>query len=269
VTSASVEPIFAQPIAGTSVEITNSSGIHAIPIGEYVLASMLAFARRFRPLLERQQHHHWALPEEIYRSLVGVELRGAVLGIVGYGSIGREVARLGTAFGTRVLACKRDPASRADPGWRPEGVGDPEGSIPEAFFGPSGLHEMLGRSDFVVVTCPLTPETAGLIDAAALATMRPGAYLVNVSRGGIVDEPALIEALRAGRIGGAGLDVTAREPLPAESPLFDLPNVLVTPHCSGTTAAYNDRAVEVFCENLRRHLAGRPLLNRIDRALRY
>ncbi len=268
-TSASVERIFEQPLIRSDVTFTNSSGIHAVPIAEYVLGAMLALARHFRELFARAQRRHWSTAAEVYESFVGRELRGATLGIVGYGSIGREVGRLGSSFGMRVLALKRDPAARADSGWMIPGVGDPDGAIPERFFAREELGDLLAQSDYVVLACPLTPATAGLIDAAALRSMRPHAFLVNVSRGALIDESALVGALRCGRFAGAALDVAAIEPLPPESELFDLPNVILTPHCSGTTPSYIDRAVDCFCDNLGRHLAGRPLWNVIDRCRRY
>jgi len=268
-TSASVDQLLGQPIIEAQVVFTNCSGIHAVPIAEYVLASMLAFARHFPELFAQQQQRHWAAPGEVYAGLAGRELRGETLGIIGYGSIGREVARLARCFGMRVLAYKRDPAERSDPGWYLAGTGDPSGAIPAAWFGPGGLHDLLTQADYVVLSCPLTPETENLIDEEALRAMRSHAYLVNVGRGRLVDEEALTRALREGWIGGAGLDVARDEPLPVESELFDLPNVILSPHCSGTTAMYNERVVDVFCANLAHYLAGERLLNVIDRSKGY
>ena len=268
-TSASVERILEQPIIKTDVAITNCSGIHAVPIAEYVFASMLAFSRKLPELLQRQQRRHWSSAPEIYERLRGNELRGATLGILGYGSIGREVGRLGHSFGMKVLACKKDPATRLDKGWQITGVGDPEGEIPEVFYALDQLHEFLSACDYLVLACPLTAETTGVIDAAALKAMRSNAYLVNVGRGKLVDEMALVSALKEGWIAGAGLDVVTIEPLPPESEFFNLPNVILTPHCSGTTAKYDDRATELFCDNLSRYLKGERLLNEINRELGY
>jgi phosphoglycerate dehydrogenase-like enzyme len=200
---------------------------------------------------------------------MGNELRGATLGVLGYGSIGREVGRLGHSFGMRVLACKKDPANRTDNGWQVAGVGDPEGTIPEAFYGLDQFHEFLSACDYLVLACPLTPETTHVIDAPALKAMRSNAYLVNVGRGKLLDETALVLALKEGWIAGAGLDVATIEPLPPESELFDLANVILTPHCSGTTAKYDDRATELFCDNLSRYLQGQRLLNEISRERGY
>lgn len=264
-TSASVEKIFEQRIIKRDVAITNCSGIHAVPIAEYVLLSMLAFSRKLPELFRRQQRRHWSSAPEIYDGLMGNELRDATLGVLGYGSIGREVGRLGHSFGMNVLACKKNPASRRDSGWQVPGAGDPEGSIPEAFYGLDQLHEFLSSCDYLVLACPLTAETTNIIDATALRMMRANAYLVNVGRGKLLDEMALVSALKEGWIAGAGLDVATIEPLPPESELFDLPNVILTPHCSGTTAKYDDRATELFCDNLTRYLQGQRLLNEISR----
>ena len=268
-TSASVEKVLEQPIIETDVVITNCSGIHAVPIAEYVLASILAFSRKLPELLRRQQRRHWSSLPEIYEQLMGIELRGQTLGVLGYGSIGREVARLAQSFGMRVLACKKDPDRRIDAGWCAPGVGDPKGTIPEEFYGSDQLHELVSACDYLVLACPLTVETTGIINAATLKAMRPNAYLVNVGRGKLLDEAALVVALKEGWIAGAGLDVTTIEPLPPESELFDLPNVILTPHCSGTTAMYDERATELFCDNLRRYLAGKRLLNAISQESGY
>jgi phosphoglycerate dehydrogenase-like enzyme len=264
-TSASVERVLEQPIIDSYVVITNCSGIHAVPISEYVLASILAFSRKLPEFFRRQQRRHWSTVPEIYQQLMGIELRGQTLGVLGYGSIGRETARLAQSFGMRVLACKKDPSKRVDNGWCEPGVGDPQGTIPENFYALNQLHEFVSACDYLVLSCPLTAETMGVINAAALKAMRPNAYLVNIGRGKLLDETALVTALKEGWIAGAGLDVTTIEPLPPENELFDLPNVILTPHCSGTTAMYDERATELFCDNLSRYLRGERLLNTISR----
>jgi phosphoglycerate dehydrogenase-like enzyme len=168
-----------------------------------------------------------------------------------------------------VLACKRDVARRADSGYGPPGTGDPEGALPDAWFEPARLRDMLAASDVVVMTAPLTPATAGMIGAGELAAMKPSAYFVNVGRGATVDEVALADALRAGRIAGAAVDVFAQEPPPAGHPLYALDNVILSPHVSGFLPAYDDRCCDLFGENLRRYLSGAPLLNLVDRAVGY
>jgi phosphoglycerate dehydrogenase-like enzyme len=197
------------------------------------------------------------------------ELNGKTLGVIGYGSIGRETARLAKAFGMRVLALKRDPGNRRDEGWCPAGLGDPDGVIPEAFFGSGQRQEILRESDYITVTLPGTKHTRHFIGVSEIAAMRPGAYIVNLGRGEVIDESALIDALKAGKIGGAGLDVFEKEPLPKESPIWDLENVILTPHMSGANRGYMDKACALFADNLRRFSAGQPLLNVVDRQLGY
>lgn len=246
--------------------MTTASGIHATPIAEYTLASMLAFAHRFHQMIRAQPRHEWmrsGFPGTVE------ELRGKTFGIIGYGSIGRESARLAKAFGMRILALKRDPSNRRDEGWCPPGIGDPEGALPEKFFGPDERIELIRESDYLTVTLPGTKQTHGFIGAQEIAAMRPGAYIVNIGRGEVIDEAAMIEALKAGKIGGAGLDVFEKEPLPKESPLWDIESVILTPHMSGANRGYLDKASALFADNLRRFVAGQPLLNVVDRALGY
>jgi phosphoglycerate dehydrogenase-like enzyme len=249
------------------VTITTASGIHAVVIAEYTIASMLAFAHKFHALIRAQIRREWRRPGEFMAS-VDV-MRGRTLGVVGYGSIGRETARLAQALGMRVLALKRAPAEHADPGWMPAGLGDPDGRIPERFYGPEECRAMLAECDYITVTLPLTEATRRFIGAPELEVMKPHAYLVNIGRGDVIDQEALIEALRAGKIGGAGLDVFEREPLESDSPIWGMENVILTPHMSGGFKGYVQTCCEVFAENLRRFVANRPLLNRIDPALGY
>jgi phosphoglycerate dehydrogenase-like enzyme len=248
------------------VIFTTTSGIHAIVIGEYVLALMLAWAQRLPALIDYQRRAEWL--EDRFQLFAPQELRGATVGIVGYGSIGREVGRLASAFGMRVLALQRssDPSDR---GYTITGIGDPNGTIPEHFYRPHELLAMLPECDYVVLAVPLTDFTQNLIGPDELRVMRPSAFLVNIARGGVVDEPALIQALQEGWIAGAGLDVFVQEPLPADSPLWGMDNVILSPHIAGSTPHYFDRAVEIFAENLRRYVAGEPLINRVGRAAGY
>jgi phosphoglycerate dehydrogenase-like enzyme len=252
-------------IAG--LKLTSSSGISATNIGEYILGSMLAYAHQMHLPLRAQMRHEW-LPNRNFMKTV-FELRGKTVGIVGYGSIGRETGRLAQTFGMEVLALKRDPQAHEDPGWCPAGVGDPQGLIPKAWFGPEQRVELVSRSDFIVVTLPLTPQTRHFLGAREFAAARPAAYVVNVGRGEVIDQDAMIEALSNGRLGGAGLDVTTPEPLDPQSPLWDIENVLLTPHISGAKQGYNDEACEVFVENLRRFMSAGPLLNLVDRSHGY
>jgi phosphoglycerate dehydrogenase-like enzyme len=266
-TSAGAEHILKGLIADrTEVAVTTASGIHATPIAEYTIGSMLAFAHCLHVTMRSQLRHEWSRGSFMETA---DSLRGRSLGVIGYGSIGRETARLGAALGMTVLALKRNPADRTDPGWNPPDVGDPDGRIPAQWFGPSRCAELLAESDYVTVTLPATPHTRGFVGAKEIAAMRPHAYLVNIGRGSVIDEKALIAALREKRIAGAGLDVFEHEPLEADSPLWDMENVILTPHMSGARRDYNTDACRLFADNLRRFRAGQPLFNLIDRALGY
>lgn len=266
-TSAGAEHILKGMIAErTAIAVTSASGIHATPIAEYTIGSMLAFAHCLHVTMRAQLRHEW---ERKSFMETADSLRGRTLGVIGYGSIGRETARIGAALGMTVLALKRNPSARRDTGWNPPEVGDLEGRIPSRWFGPSECAALMSESDYVTVTLPLTPETRGLVGAKEIAAMRPHAYIVNIGRGSVIDQHALIEALRHKRIAGAGLDVFEREPLEAESPLWDLDNVILTPHMSGARRDYNTDACRLFADNLRRFRAGQPLFNLIDRALGY
>jgi phosphoglycerate dehydrogenase-like enzyme len=236
---------------GCPVVVTSAAGIHAIPISEYVFGSMLMFARHFKDMERMQQQHNWAYGSR-WNALRGTELSGKTLGIVGLGGIGRRIAQLGRGFGMRVLGLSR--SARED-------ASDPD---VDKLYPPSGLRELLGLCDYVVLAVPLTAETERLIGEHELLAMRPTAYLVNISRGRVVDEQALIRALTGGWIAGAGLDVTVEEPLPPDSPLWDMPNVILTPHMSGLTDQYSARLADIFTDNLRRYRAGKPLQHVVD-----
>lgn len=265
--SAGVERVIDHPLAAAGVIFTTTSGIHATPIAEYVIAWVLAWYRRVPLLLGWQREAHWPTRAE-REGLDQRELRGATLGIVGYGSVGREMARLANAFGMRVLATSHGGDHR-DQGYQLAGNGDAEGTLPERYYPLPELHELLRASDIVLIALPSTPDTRGLFDAAAFAAMKPSALLVNIARGDISDEAALLDALTTRRIAGAVLDVFVQEPLPADSPLWHLPNVIITPHISALTPAYADRAAALFTENLHRYLAGQPLLNVVNRERGY
>jgi phosphoglycerate dehydrogenase-like enzyme len=234
------------------IVITNARGVFSRPIAEYVLMMILAVSRRLPQLLELQRERTW-------QPLEGAELRDVTVGIVGLGSIGQAVGALATAFGCRVIATRRrTDAASPDP---EEGAGQMK---LDRVLGPDGLPALLGESDFVVLAAPLTPETEGMIDADALAAMKPGSWLINVARGRLVDERALLRALRDGPIGGAILDTFVDEPLQPESPFYDLPNVIVTPHTSWSSGRVLDRSVELFCDNLRRFSRGEEMVNVVD-----
>ncbi len=249
-TSAGADRLLNSGFIEGGVIVTTASGLHATPIGEFVLASMLMFAKGAPIYMRAQARHEWSrfAPRELY---------GKTVGIVGFGHIGEEVGRLAKAFGCRVIATRRSAAERA--------------TSPNAdeLLPASKLAHLLGESDFVVLSMPLTPQTRGMIGRAELHAMKASAVLVNIARGPVVDEAALIGALREGRIAGAALDVFEQEPLPPESPLWDMENVIVSPHISGGTEIYNQRVVEIFARNLRRYLAGEALENVVDPARGY
>jgi phosphoglycerate dehydrogenase-like enzyme len=265
--SAGADHVLGGPLKGSKIPVTTASGIHATPIAEYTIASMLAYTHRIHLAIRAQIRREWMRSGAFMASVD--DIRGRTLGIIGYGSIGRETARLAAAFGMKVLALKRNPRDRADHGWSPEGVGDPDGKIPARFFGPDEREAILRESDYISVTLPRTDHTHKFIGEREFAAMKPGAYLVNIGRGEVIDERAMAAALAAGKIGGAGLDVFEHEPLEAGSPLWDLENVILTPHISGANRGYMDRACELFAENLKRFAANRPLLNLVDPSLGY
>ena len=239
----------------SNVVLTNSAGVHAEPIADWVLAALLHFARGFDMAVRLQAEHRWDKgPWETADAPVR-ELSQLTLGVHGLGGIGRAVARRGTALGMRVAATRRRP------GDAPEGV--------ELLAGDDALDRLLEMSDVLVVTVPRTPATEGTIGAAELARLPDGATVILLSRGGIVDEAALADALASGRVRGAALDVFGEEPLPAESPLWGLPNTLLTPHISGVSHLFWRRQTDLVAENIRRYLAGAPLLNTVDKQAGY
>jgi phosphoglycerate dehydrogenase-like enzyme len=264
--SAGADHLLDQPIMHSDVPITTASGIHATPIAEYAFASILAHRWRVPMWTHCQREGKW--PSGRWDLYARPELRGSTLGIVGYGSIGREVGRLGRAFGMRVIALRRS-AGRAEVGYAVKDTGDPAGDMPEQFYPPEALHQMLAECDYVVLAVPLTPATIHMIGEDELRAIKPGAYLVNIARGPIVDEAALVRALREGWIGGAGLDVFEQEPLPPDSPLWDLENALLSPHVAGFTPHYDERAAALFAQNLARYIGGEPLLNLVDKSRSY
>jgi phosphoglycerate dehydrogenase-like enzyme len=242
--------------------VTNARGVFSRPIAEYVLMMILAVSHRLPQLMELQRERTW-------QPLEGAELRDVTVGVVGLGSIGRAVASLATAFGCRVVAVRRrGEAGSAASG--PDEDGNPLGDLVlDRVGGPETLPELLGESDFIVLAAPLTPETEEMINAETLAMVKPGAWLINVARGRLVDEGALVRALRDGALGGAILDTFRDEPLVPTSVFYDLPNVIVTPHTAWSSGRVLDRSVDLFCENLRRFATGQPLLNVVDPSAGY
>ncbi len=248
---AGVEEFLTPEFVASPVVLTNAAGVYAVPIADHVMAFLLHFSRRFGDLLRKQMRREWAE----WGEFAADELAGKTLGIVGLGAIGAEVARRARAFGMRVIATRRRPDLPAEHA--------------DEVRGPDGLPWLLAESDFVALCSALTPETRALIGAEELGLMKPTSYLINIGRGGLVDEAALVRALEEGAVAGAGLDVFEKEPLPADSPLWDMPNVMITPHDSGSSPRSGERLMDLFCENLRRYIAGEPLLNVVDKARGY
>ncbi|HEY6409563.1 MAG TPA: D-2-hydroxyacid dehydrogenase, partial [Ktedonobacteraceae bacterium] len=228
-----------------------ATGIHATIISEYVFGSILMFNRNWPEMVRLQDRHIWPRSANWY-NLSGHELADQTLGIIGLGNIGRRIAQLGRAFGMRVLAIRRS-------------VGEEQHNADvDQLYPVERLHDVLRDSDYIVLAVPLTPETDHLIGEAELRMMRPHTYLVNVARGRIIDEEALIRALQEKWIAGAGLDVTTQEPLPTESPLYSMSNVILTPHISGVSVHYDKRLTALFADNLQLYRANQPLRNQYD-----
>ncbi len=232
-------------LAAAGVRLASAAGVNARAVSEHAIALILALARRLPEARDNQHRKFW-------RGMIGDpagredELGGKTMAIVGPGRIGGRLAQIGRAFDMKVIAVKRDTSVPVD-------GADEVRSISE-------LHSVLARADYVVLTCPLTPETTGLIDAAAFAAMKPGAQLINCARGKVVDEAALVDALRSGKLSAAGIDVTVEEPLSADSPLWTMENVLLTPHTAGETRKYEDNVLDLLVENMQRLWRGETAL---------
>jgi phosphoglycerate dehydrogenase-like enzyme len=247
--------------------ITSMSGASAPQMAEHAVMMMLCLGHHMPDLMAHQRRAEW--PSGRWELFNPHELRDSTVGIVGYGSIGRQVARLLRVFGATILATKRDIRHPEDTGYIAEGVGDPGGDMVNRLYPPQALCSMLKECDFVVVCLPRTSSTKNLLSAKELGAIKPGAFLVDVSRGEIVDHSALIPLLREHKLAGAALDVFPEEPLPADNPLWKMPNVIITPHIAGFSPHYDERAVELFTQNLRRYIEELPLFNRLDPTLEY
>lgn len=247
-TAAGLDAMIDEQLIERGLTITNASGVHAPQVAEAAWASTLALTRALPIYFRQQQEHVWKWSPHL-------DLDGATAGIIGLGGIGRRYAQAASAFGMRVLA-----VDAHDP---------PKPDTVEAVWPLVRLDELLAAADVVLISCPATKETRHLIDAGRLACMKPTAFLVNIARGDIVDEAALIDALQAGKIAGAGIDVCATEPLPAGSTLWDVPNLIITPHAAGLSPNRDRRLIEFFCKNLRRFLNGDPLSNVVDPRIGY
>jgi phosphoglycerate dehydrogenase-like enzyme len=239
--------------------VTTLSGAAASQAAEYALTMMLALGRQLPAMLRLQDEASW--PKERWKTLSPRELRTSTVGIIGYGSIGRQIARLLREFGATVLATKADAMYPLDNGYTPEGMGDTEGDLVHRLYPGEALKSMVKDCDFVILTLPLCKQTRGLINTQVLEACKPTAYLIDLSRGGILDHTALIKALNEDKIAGAALDVFPEEPLPKKSPLWKSRKALITPHIAGISSYYNERAARLFTENLSRYVAELPLYN--------
>jgi len=243
-------------LIASDVVLTNAREVHGPVVAEHVIALMFALAKRIPDAVRFQQTHVWgqrAMWESFPRPR---ELAGATVGLVGLGSIGREVVQRVAALGMRVIAAREHPEKGTPPGV-------------EQVFAASRLDELLSLSDYVVLCVPVTPSTQGVMNAARIAKMMPDACIINVGRGPLIDEAALIDALQDHKIGGAALDVFEKEPLPADSPLWGLDNLLITPHTAGLTDKLWERQYALYAENLRRYLTGQELLGAVDKRKGY
>lgn len=247
---AGLDTILSPELRSSPIPFTNGRGVFSQSLGEFVLAAVLYFAKDIPRMRRNQQAARWE-PFDL------MEISKQTMGIVGYGDIGRACASRAKAMGMRVLALRRRPELSS---------GDPH--VDQA-FGWDQRHEMIAQSDYVVAAAPLTPETEGMISDAEFTAMKPSAVIINVGRGPVIDEPAMVRALESGRIKGAGLDVTTVEPLPAESPLYRLENVLLSPHCADHTTDWYDDAMRFFIRQLERFRAGKPLENLVDKTRGY
>jgi phosphoglycerate dehydrogenase-like enzyme len=247
---------------------TTLSGAAASQVAEYILTMMLTLSHKIPALINSQKKSEW--PRDRFERFPPFELRGKTAGIIGYGSIGRQVARLLQPFGVQVLATKRDVMHPADTGYIPaEDMGDPNGDFVTRLYPAEALRSMVKECHFIIVTVPLTLETNMLVGDSILQATQPGAFLIDVSRGGVVSHSALVNALKNGKLAGAALDVFPEEPLPASSPLWQMPNIIITPHISGGSPHYTERAITLFSENLLRYLGGLKLYNQVDRERGY
>ncbi len=246
--SAGVEHLLVRAVLERDLILTNSAGVHAIPIAEFVLAYILSRAKALPTYREAQAERHWAKEVEL------LELYGATMLILGLGGIGQVIAERAAAFGMRVWGSRRSA--------------QPVPHVERVVSGET-WRELLPAADYVVVAAPLTSATRGMIDAAALAAMRPSTYLINIARGPLIDESALIAALQHGQIAGAALDTFEQEPLPPTSPLWTLPNLVLTPHSTAFSPRMHARQVALFLDNLQRMLNGQPLRNIVDKTAGY
>jgi len=254
--AAAVHQLMFPELIASDVILTNAREVHGPVVAEHVIALIFALAKKIPQAVRLQQKHVWGQETVWQQRPRPHEIAGATLGLIGLGSIGRELANRASALKMRLIVVRENPTKEL-----PEGV--------ERVYGSAHLQTLLRQSDYLVLAVPLTSSTRHLINAERLSQMKPDAYLINVGRGPLIDEIALAAALRNHQIGGAALDVFEQEPLPSDSPLWDVENLLITPHTAGLTEKLWDRHYELFTENLRRYLAKRPLLAAVDKEKGY
>ena len=255
-TAAAVHQLMSPELRASNVNVTNASSVHGPVVAEHAIAMMFALAKRLHVAVRAQQQRIWAQEQISFGEPRPTELAGSTLGLIGYGAIGRPIAESAKALGMRVLVVRQHPQERG-------------GNDGITFFDPGGLDEVIAQSEFLILAAPTTKKTQRLINGERFARMKPNAYLVNVSRGALIDEAALLDTLRSHRIGGAALDVFDHEPLPADSPLWALDNLLITPHTAATSDKMWERHYALIKENLRRYLGGEPLLGLVDKQSGY
>ena len=254
-TAAAVHQLMTPELRASNIVVTNARDVHGPVVAEHVIALAFALARRLPQAVKYQQEKHWAQHDLWNTEPPPRELNGATMTIVGMGGIGRPLAKLAKSLAMRVVGVREHPESGTD--------------ITDTMYGFPELDRALGEADFVVLAVPVTPKTHHLINAGRLARLKPAAYLINVGRGVLIDEDALVQALRARSFAGAALDVTTEEPLPPDSPLWQMENVFITPHIAGLTERMWERHYVHYTENLRRYLAGEPLLWIVDKQRGY
>jgi phosphoglycerate dehydrogenase-like enzyme len=254
--AAAVHQFLFAELVNSDVILTNAREVHGPVVAEHVIALMFALAKRIPEDVRNQQKHVWAQEQLWRQGKCPREVAGGTVGLVGLGSIGRNVAKRASGLGMNVIAVREHPER-------------PKPEFVDEVLPTTSLNEMLGRSDYVVLSPPLTPATRGMIGRDQFAAMKSDGYLINVGRGPLIDEAALQEALREHKIAGAALDVFEKEPLPPDSPLWDLDDLLITPHTAGMTGKLWERHYVLFSENLRRYLGGEPLLAQVDKKLGY
>ncbi len=257
------DPLLKKP----NLDITTLSGAAAPQVAEFVLMAMLTLGHKVNTIFHQQKNHEWS-PDRFSR-MMPRELRGSTIGLVGYGSIGREIARITYPLGVKILATKHDSMDPKDRGFNLEGLGDPEGNYFTRLYPIQAVGSMLKECDFVVISLPKTEATTHIIAEKELGGMKSSAYLIDISRGGIVKPSALKFALQEKKIAGVFKDVFEQEPLPKDSPFWDFPNMIISPHIAGISVNYNERAVMLIVENLKNYCQDRPLFNLYNQELGY